>query len=191
MMIEGLQTGYVEFRPRARLLKLIGAELISDDILAITELVKNAHDADASTVVIEFRGVTGSGGTIAVRDDGHGMDLDVLLHHWMEPAGTTKAGKNGRLTHRGRRVLGEKGVGRFAADKLAQHLELISRRAGERTELSAVFDWDEFDTDTRMLSDVKNRWDTKTPTEIAKSGTVLRLSGLRTVWNERMFRRLS
>ena len=41
------RSGLVEFRPRARLLKLIGAELISDDVLAVTELVKNAHDADA------------------------------------------------------------------------------------------------------------------------------------------------
>jgi signal transduction histidine kinase len=185
-----LQTGYVEFRPRARLLKLIGAELISDDVLAITELVKNAHDADASWVVIEFRGVTGPGGTIALRDDGHGMDLDVLLHHWMEPAGTAKSRVEGKLTRRRRRVLGEKGVGRFAADKLAQHLELISRGAGEGTELRATFDWDEFDTDTRMLSDVKNRWEVRTPSEIADSGTLLRMSGLRTAWNERMFRRL-
>jgi signal transduction histidine kinase len=190
-MTEALQTGYVEFRPRARLLKLIGAELISDDVLAITELVKNAHDADAACVVIEFRGVTGGNGTICVRDDGHGMDLDVLLRHWMEPAGTSKSGKDGRLTKTGRRLLGEKGVGRFAADKLARHLELISRRAGEQTELRAVFDWDEFDTDARMLSDVKNRWDMRPPSEIMRSGTVLRMSGLRTHWNERMFRRLS
>jgi len=189
-MTEALQTGYVEFRPRARLLKLIGAELISDDILAITELVKNAHDADASSVVIEFRAVTGLGGTITVRDDGHGMSLDVLLRHWMEPAGTSKSLKDQKRTRKGRRVLGEKGVGRFAADKLAQHLELVSRGAGERTELRAVFDWDEFDTDSRMLSEVKNRWDMRVPSEISESGTVLRMSGLRTLWNERMFRRL-
>lgn len=190
-MTEALQTGYVEFRPRARLLKLIGAELISDDVLAITELVKNAHDADASCVVIEFRGVTGPDGRITVRDDGHGMDLDVLLRHWMEPAGTSKSRKDGRVTKAGRRLLGEKGVGRFAADKLARHLELISRRASEKAELRAVFDWDEFDTDARMLSEVKNRWDMRAPIEITRSGTVLRMSGLRTQWNERMFRRLS
>jgi signal transduction histidine kinase len=190
-MTEAMQSGFVEFRPRARLLKLIGAELISDDILAITELVKNAHDADASRVVVEFRGVTGSDGAITVRDDGHGMDLDVLLRHWMEPAGTSKSGKNGKLTPSGRRVLGEKGVGRFAADKLGQHLELVSRGVGQSKELRAVFDWDEFDTDSRLLSDVKNRWETRIPRELERTGTVLRITGLRTLWNERMFRRLS
>ena len=134
--------------------------------------------------------MTGLGGTITVRDDGHGMSLDVLLRHWMEPAGTSKSLKDQKRTRKGRRVLGEKGVGRFAADKLAQHLELVSRGAGERTELRAVFDWDEFDTDSRMLSEVKNRWDMRVPSEISESGTVLRMSGLRTLWNERMFRRL-
>ena len=47
-MAERKKSGSIAFKPRARLLKLIGAELISDDVVAITELVKNAHDADAA-----------------------------------------------------------------------------------------------------------------------------------------------
>ena len=39
------KSGTTPFRPRARLLKLIGEELISDDVVAVAELVKNAHDA--------------------------------------------------------------------------------------------------------------------------------------------------
>ena len=41
-------------------------------------------------------------------------------------------------------MLGEKGVGRFAADKLGGQLELISRRKGQRDEVVALFDWDDF-----------------------------------------------
>ena len=41
------RSGSIAFRPRARLLKLIGEELISDDVVAVSELVKNSHDADA------------------------------------------------------------------------------------------------------------------------------------------------
>ena len=48
------QSGSVAFRPRARLMKLIGAELISNEVVALVELVKNAHDADATEVTIEF-----------------------------------------------------------------------------------------------------------------------------------------
>ena len=189
-MTQLLQTGLVEFRPRARLLKLIGAELISDEVLAIIELVKNAHDADASTVSIEFRGIASGDGCITLRDDGHGMGLDILLSHWMEPASTSKTRDGARLTKQGRRMLGEKGVGRFAADKLARTLELISRRAGEGREIRAVFDWNDFDTDTRMLSDIKSRWEIRPATEVTCQGTVLRMTGLRAAWNERMFRRL-
>jgi len=172
------------------MLKLIGAELISDEVLAITELVKNAHDADASSVTVEFREITRSEGSIVIKDDGHGMNLDVLLNHWMVPAGTSKSRPEARMSKRGRRVLGEKGVGRFAADKLARTLEVISRRAGDPHEVRALFDWDEFDSDTSMLADVRNLWEVRPASEINSQGTVLRMRGLRTVWNERMFRRM-
>jgi signal transduction histidine kinase len=42
-----------------------------------------------------------------------------------------------------------------------------------------------------MLSSIKARWELRPASEIKTQGTVLRISNLRTVWNERMFRRLS
>jgi signal transduction histidine kinase len=184
------KTGTIAFQPRARLLKLIGEELISDEVVAISELVKNSHDADATTVVLRFFGVTGPEGYIEVRDDGYGMDLDTLLGRWMEPAASTKVGKGRQVTRRGRRVLGEKGVGRFAADKLARNLEMVSRCPRHAEEVRAVVDWDRFDTDDLMLSGVENRWEVRPAREIGAHGTLLRLSGLRSAWTERMFRRL-
>jgi signal transduction histidine kinase len=185
------RSGYIAFRPRARLLKLIGEELISDEVVALTELVKNSHDADASRVVIRFRDVQTPDGQIEIIDDGCGMDLDTLLGGWMEPAASSKGSDEGRVTGRGRRVLGEKGVGRFAADKLGSKLELVSLRAGTNGEVRALFDWDRFDTEGEMLSDIKNRWEIRPASEISGQGTVLRISGLRQAWTERMFRRLS
>jgi signal transduction histidine kinase len=184
-------SGHAPFVPRARLLRLIGSELISDDVVAITELVKNAHDADASFVSIHFSGVTGPEGEIIIRDDGHGMDLDTLLTRWMQPAGSAKGRAATRFTPAGRRVLGEKGVGRFATDKLAARLELASRCKGQPVEVHATFDWDEFDVDDRMLSEINNRWDVRAPDWLDSHGTLLRLSGLRSSWTERTFRRLS
>ena len=93
-MTQGLQTGLVEFRPRARLLKLIGAELISDEVLAITELVKNAHDAGIPVMPIVISGTRSAlrGGQWfprpsnisvhigkAVRADGSGFSAAVRL----------------------------------------------------------------------------------------------------------------
>jgi signal transduction histidine kinase len=185
------RSGVVAFQPRAKLLKLIGSELISDDVLAVTELVKNAHDADASSVTVHFRGVGTEDGEIVVSDDGLGMDLDALLGHWMQPAATSKAGPRSRFTPSGRRMLGEKGVGRFAADKLGRHLELISRRKGKRDEVVASFDWDEFDNDVLLMSEVQSRWELRPASVLQDHGTILRISRPRALWNERMFRRLS
>jgi hypothetical protein len=184
------QSGFAPFVPRARLLRLIGSELISDDVVAITELVKNAHDADASFVSIQFTNVTTEHGEITIRDDGHGMDLEMLLTRWMQPAGSAKGRASTRFTAAGRRVLGEKGVGRFAADKLAASLELVSRCRGQSDEVHAVFDWDEFDADDRMLSDIRSRWEVRAADWLDSHGTMLRLRRLRSSWNERMFRRL-
>lgn len=189
--MSGSRSGFVTFRPRARLLKLLGSELISDDVVAITELVKNSHDADASRVAISFRNVSSSEGEITISDDGCGMDLDGLLTGWMEPAGSSKRSKSTTMTRGGRRVLGEKGVGRFAADKLGSRLELVTRARGSAHEVCAAFDWDLFDSDTRMLSDVRNRWESRPARTLAGSGTRLVISGLRAAWTERAFRRLS
>lgn len=191
MLTGDAQSGTAAFTPRARLLKLIGEELISDEVVALTELVKNAHDADATCVTILFTGVTGEDGEILVRDDGHGMDLETLMSRWMQPAGSAKGREGRRFTPGGRRVLGEKGVGRFAADKLASHLELVSRPAGAAQEIHAVFDWNEFEHDDRMLADVRSRWEVRPPDWLDSNGTMLRLSRLRVPWNERLFRRLS
>lgn len=186
-----VKNGSIAFQPRARLLKLIGEELISDEVVALAELVKNSHDADAGTVTLTFRGVTQPEGSIEVLDDGIGMDVSTLLGRWMEPAASTKVGRGRQVTVRGRRVLGEKGVGRFAADKLARTLEIVSRCSKRPDEVQATVDWDRYDSDSLLLSEVQNRWEVRPARELSGHGTLLRMTGLRDVWSERMFRRLS
>ena len=185
------KNGMIAFQPRARLLKLIGEELISDEIVALGELVKNAHDADATSVTVTFRGVTGEGGSLEILDNGYGMDVSTLLSRWMEPAASTKVGKGRQITPKGRRVLGEKGVGRFAADKLARRLEIVSRCPRRADEVQAVVDWDQYDNGSLLLSEVQNRWEVRPARDVRLHGTLLKMNGLRAVWSERMFRRLS
>ena len=109
-----LRRGTSHLRPRANIIRMIGDELISNDTVAVTELVKNSYDADATRVCIRFSGdISNGAGTIEVVDDGTGMSLDTVLSAWLEPAFSTK--RQQRRSGRGRRMLGEKGVGRFAA----------------------------------------------------------------------------
>ncbi|MEU2483553.1 ATP-binding protein [[Kitasatospora] papulosa] len=130
-------------RPRARLLHTIGTELISSETVAVVELVKNAYDADASCVVLCFTGELREGhGGLAVLDDGSGMTAETVTDIWLEIA--TPHRMRGRTTPRGRRVLGEKGVGRFAAARLADSMTLISRHWGESSEVEVGVDWRQF-----------------------------------------------
>lgn len=191
-MSEILNSGEVSFEPRARLLKLLGGELIRDDVMAIVELVKNAHDADASMIHLTFKGTRSGQGEILVEDDGDGMCLDEFLTGWMQPAGSRKRKKEFRYTKSGRRTLGEKGVGRFAVDRLGGHVRLISRGVNEGREIVADFDWDEFEDGDRPLSDIALTWAQRRPEHfIDGKGTLLTISGLRSGWTERNFKKLS
>ena len=74
------------FRPRARLLRLLGDELIRDPNIAIFELVKNAYDADARYAKVTLSNVDSRRtGRILVEDDGTGMSWETLTGVWLEP----------------------------------------------------------------------------------------------------------
>ncbi len=194
-MIPALQSGSASFRPHARLIRLLGDELISDEVMAVVELVKNGYDADASQVLVTLKHITDPlAGQISIRDDGCGMDLFTLLHVWMEPATShkRKRHRSKQRTLRGRVLLGEKGVGRFAADKLGAELELVTRDRTSDRELVLQVTWNHFDDDDKYLEDVKSSWYTREPVEFSgeQYGTLLVIHSLRSGWTEEMVNRL-
>ena len=73
------------FRPRARLLQLLGDELIGSARLAVFELVKNAYDADANEVIVTLDLDSVPEPKITVIDDSEGMTLDLLRSVWWVP----------------------------------------------------------------------------------------------------------
>lgn len=178
--MEGTARERLRFRPRARLMTTLGLELISSDVVAITELVKNSYDADARVVLIrlmgEFDGVgPSSTSTIQILDDGHGMDRTTILETWLEPA--TSFRTRSRSTVGGRRVLGEKGVGRFAAAKLGDRLELISKSEGT-SEVQLAVDWSAFEDDEKYLDDVEVSLDVVARGDFESNGLV------ETIWRD-------
>lgn len=136
----------------------LGRELISSDTVALAELVKNSYDAGAGLVLVRISGnldvdgaITAETGSISVLDDGHGMDEERIVGTWLEPATSFRNERN--PLQDGRRVLGEKGVGRFAAAKLGDLMHLSSKVAhGEEVRLS--LDWRDFDDDSKYLEDI-------------------------------------
>ncbi|MEP2981629.1 MAG: ATP-binding protein, partial [Lentilitoribacter sp.] len=133
------------FKPRARLLKLLGDQLIGTPQLAIFELVKNSYDADADKVEITISNPEDvSIASIEVSDiGGEGMSLDTILNIWLEPGAdhkqTKREGGERTLKHK-RLPLGEKGVGRFAVHKLGQIIELTTKTAND-PEVFLRIDW--------------------------------------------------
>jgi signal transduction histidine kinase len=139
-------TNKTVFRPRARLLALLGDQLIGKDILAIFELVKNAYDADSSFVKVILRGLNEGDPRITVEDDGEGMDLWTIRNIWLQPGDDHKflQRREGQRTRKFKRLpLGEKGVGRFAVHKLGRKIVLNTRKKGG-SEFRIDIDWDEF-----------------------------------------------
>jgi signal transduction histidine kinase len=194
-MAIAIQKGKSKLRPRARIIRTIGEELISNDIVAILELVKNSYDADARKVTIIFEGnvfkkkdskeifpfvMPKEQGSITISDNGTGMTLDTIKQGWMEPATIIKKVKT--KSGEGRRFLGEKGVGRFASARLSQSLEMITR-VKDDNEIFAVFSWQDFSDDKKYLDEIDCTWEVRKPMLIKKQGTVLVLKNLNLDWD--------
>ena len=133
------------FRPRARVLQLLGDELIGNARLAVFELVKNAYDADANDAVVRLDLDSDQEPAITVFDDGEGMTLDVLRSVWLVPGDDHRKKQRlaDRRTPRHRRLpLGEKGLGRFAVHKLGNLITLVTR-ARDSEECVVRIDWNE------------------------------------------------
>jgi len=169
------------FKPRARLLQLLGDQLIGSPRLALFELVKNAYDADADEVRISFEHLGTPEASIVIRDNGQGMSLDTIEQVWLVPGHDHRESAregNVRSPRYQRLPLGEKGVGRFAVHKLGDSIELVTRAEGER-ECRAKFDWDKLLEET-YLTDAEIMVAERAP-EVFKdaTGTLIKITRLR------------
>ena len=183
-------------RPRARILQALGSELISSDVVALCEIVKNSYDADASIVLIR---IDVPQDKIEVVDDGSGMSIRTLRSIWLEP-GTPSKLRNS-VSEGGRRMLGAKGIGRFASARLATKLEIVTKSRDSSVEAWAELTWSAFEDPDAYLDQISIPSESRKPLEICPDGTIdlltqaagkhrdsdhgtiLRLSGLKQKWS--------
>jgi hypothetical protein len=190
-----MASGKGRLRPRARLIRTIGAELISSEVVAILELVRNSYDADATLVQLVFRKPYTDDAELEIVDDGHGMSRDILLGPWLEPATAFKTGGSndpmaGDRSPVGRRRLGSKGVGRFATQRLGRHLLVRTAQRGP-SELRAEFDWIALDRADAFLDQLRVPWrEVRTTPRERWKGTSLLIRDLREIWTGDRFDRL-
>lgn len=196
------------FQPYARLMNIIGDQLITDKKVAIIEIIKNSYDADAENVTISFFNLANYGKNhlpiedqpyIEIEDDGEGMTLETIKNIWLRPATPSKLDKKRKKvnkTQKGRIIQGEKGIGRFAIHKIGEKIDLFTKAIDE-DEVKLEMDFTEFNPENanlfnpipdnyKLLNEVFNQWYVNNPAlEIEKkSGTLIRISSLREQWKE-------
>lgn len=165
----------LSFSTNAKLEKLIGRELITNNIIAIFELIKNSYDAFAHSATISFEGfnvcskdlekmrrsdrvISNENSKIIIKDDGSGMSFEEVKTKWMEIGTTSKENtyikKASDYSNDKRVINGEKGIGRFGADKLGSLLKLISVGAEGYEKTTLEIDWNKFDDHEKKIQDI-------------------------------------
>lgn len=170
----------LNFSVDAKLLEELGERLVPKPSIALGELVKNAYDADAHLVTIEFHPEQG---LISVEDDGHGMTFDDFKYFWMRIGTTHKAKK--QSPYLGRHMTGSKGVGRLAVQLLAHRLDLqtVPKQQNEDRNiwLKAHVDWDRA-VKAGELTSATVEYDKRSDAPPFRQGTKIILNNLKHEW---------
>ncbi|HDM8167585.1 TPA: sensor histidine kinase [Vibrio harveyi] len=172
----------VRFSVDAKLVERLGEQLVAKKTTALSEIVKNAYDADASNVVVEFRGTEQRGGSITVLDDGCGMSYEELVQGFMTISTADKV-SNPKSKMYGRPRAGKKGIGRFSAQKIGRKLKLITKRTNDSQYLSIDINWDMFESGTTIGS-VSNKISYINDSYDFEHGTLLIIDDVREAWTQ-------
>lgn len=187
----------IPFKISSGLKNIIGKELITDEFVAVFELVKNSFDANAKKVEVIFENQTSlSKGKIIIKDNGNGMNESDFKNKWLFVAySAKKEGVEFTQDYRNKIKLnryfaGAKGVGRFSCDRLGKKLRIISvkNEKNSKKELLEV-DWQKFE-DKPLVEFKDVNVSHKTLGKSSEHGTTLEITGLRDIWNREKLKKL-
>ncbi|BDI29670.1 histidine kinase [Capsulimonas corticalis] len=139
------------FRVDASLMQQLGASLITDDMSALIELIKNAYDADATNVKI----IIESPDRIVVEDNGHGMNEKIIERGWLTLSNSLKLEQKnkGILTAKQKRTpLGDKGLGRLSTQRLGNRLRIETCPEDSDQRFAVEIDWSTFKAGSELGS---------------------------------------
>lgn len=183
----------IHFKSEGMLYKHIGRNQIDSETVALTEIVKNSYDADATEVNIFFNKPDSDNGEIIVTDNGHGMTKEEFINYWMKP-GTAHKEIESRSPKWRRVMLGRKGMGRFGTDKISEVVVIKSKTAKDSFSFSAKIDAGKFEEPGATFQEVPielrniNKSDQKFVLLDYPDGTEIRMKHLRKKWTEAMIK---
>lgn len=172
--------GFLRFSVDAAHIDRLGLELVGKQETALSELIKNSYDADATEVTLTFSKQDKPGGQLVIEDNGSGMSDEIVRSGWMRIATTEKI--NNPKSHRYKRKrAGRKGIGRFSAQRLGRRLILETGVEHEAEGIQATFNWDRDFVPGRELGEI---WNAVEPLKKSKEnhGTRLIIQDLRDKW---------
>lgn len=189
-MKRGVTINTLNFRASTNIKNLLGKDLVTDQITAVFELVKNAYDADATEVRLEFIYLGNGEGKLIITDNGIGMDLEDIKKRWMVIGTDSK--KNQMYSNRFQRTLnGDKGIGRFSVDRLGEILHLSSLKEGSMERIDMSFHWKKFEKEYTNLDQIKIPYNTSLETTNGDSnGVKLQIEELRDDWDQKTILKL-
>ena len=168
-----METKIVNFRVSSALKNLIGRELITDNYVAVFELVKNSFDAKATKIDVT---IDLSKDKITIKDNGCGMSRSDIEEKWLF------IGYSDKKEVHDVAYSGSKGIGRFSCDRLGSTLRLSTVQSKIETFLS--IDWDSYESDQskeiQYLPIEVNSEDTN-----ENDGTFIEIGNLRSDWSDK------
>ena len=177
-------TETVPLRLHPRVFAALGKDLVTNDVVAVMELVKNAYDAFAENVWVEFSTDDGNRPCLEIRDDGSGMTRDVIENVWCLVA--TPFRERNPIVRKGnkeRRVAGAKGLGRLSVARLGNQLKMVTKTVDEPC-WEVDVDWSELARSDSLEESTVTVREFQDDSPFDRSGTSLRISGLQEVWRE-------
>ncbi|TOM24056.1 signal transduction protein [Vibrio parahaemolyticus] len=143
------------FKTRARTIDHLGREQIADCPTAISELWKNAYDADADEVALHI--LDGEHSVAAIVDNGFGMSTADFEEKWLTVGTESKieseGGEDKPKRKYNRQKQGQKGIGRLSCAALG-HLLLIISKKEHHQYIASLVDWRIFENPYVMLHDI-------------------------------------
>lgn len=183
-----LDTDKVRFSVDAGVVDRLGKELVARHETAVSELIKNAYDADATEVNLNFINVDNVGGTLTIIDNGTGMTRQQLIDGFMRIASTDKIHNDISINFNRKRA-GRKGIGRFSTQRLGDKLTIITQTAGTKKALKVTIAWNKYLIDKDLFL-ITNRIEEIEPDLSKVSGTTLSIDNLRESWTEATIKRV-
>jgi signal transduction histidine kinase len=184
--IAKLDQDQIRFSVDAGIINRLGKELVGRHETAVSELVKNAYDADATEVKLIFENARHAGGILFIEDNGVGMTKDQLINGFMRLSSSEKI-HNPISDKFSRTRAGRKGIGRFATQRLGNKLTIVTQTSAAENAIKVTINWDEFATDKDLLS-ITNQIEVTQKTK--EEGTDLIIEGLREGWSDAMIKRV-